>query len=169
MAEETSTFLENIRKSSIQDYIVEVRGHAGEMTIEVKPEHLVEFMLVLKNEFGFNYLVDITASDHYTDEKRYELSYNLVSHAQGQRLRISSFVEEDEPRIATITHIWKSAAWMERECFDMMGIQFEGHEDLRRIYLPEDFQWYPLRKEFPLLGIPGSLSLPEKDPPKEYK
>ncbi|MCI4667483.1 MAG: NADH-quinone oxidoreductase subunit C [Bacteroidia bacterium] len=169
MAEQKNTFLEKIEGSTIQDFIIEVRGHAGEMTIEIKAEQIVQVLMVLKQEFGFNYLVDITASDHYTDEKRFELSYNIVSHANGQRLRISAFVEEEEPKIASITGIWKSADWMEREAFDMVGIQFEGHEDLRRIYLPEDFQWYPLRKEFPLLGIPGSLSLPEKDPPKGYK
>lgn len=169
MADQKNTFLQKIEGSSFQDFIVEVRGHAGEMTIEIKSEQLVEVVQVLKNEFGFNYLVDITASDHYTDEKRFELSYNLISHANGQRLRISTFVEEDNPKVDTITSVWKGASWMEREAFDMLGIQFEGHDDLRRIYLPEDFQWYPLRKEFPLLGIPGSLELPEKDPPKEYK
>ncbi|MEO0899886.1 MAG: NADH-quinone oxidoreductase subunit C [Bacteroidota bacterium] len=169
MAEEKNTFLETIKESTIQDFIIEVRGHAGEMTIEIDPKQLRNVVQVLKEKFGFNYLVDITASDHYTDEKRFELSYNMVSMANNQRLRISAFVEEDEPSIDSITDFWKSAAWMERECFDMMGVTFNEHEDLRRIYLPEDFEWYPLRKEFPLLGIPGSLSLPEKDPPKEYK
>lgn len=169
MADQQNTFLEKIQGDTFQDFIVEVRGHAGEMTIEIRPEQLVQVMQVLKKEFGFNYLVDISASDHYTDEKRFELSYNLVSHANGQRLRISTFVEEEDPRVESITSIWVGATWMEREAYDMLGIKFEGHEDLRRIYLPEDFQWHPMRKEFPLLGIPGSLSLPEKDPPKEYK
>ncbi|MEL6628527.1 MAG: NADH-quinone oxidoreductase subunit C [Bacteroidota bacterium] len=166
---EQQTFLQTIQSGEFQEFILEVRGHANEMTIEVAPARLHEAMLVLKNQFGFNYLVDITASDYYTDEKRFELAYNIVSMNNRQRLRISIALEEDHPVAATITDIWSSAAWYEREAFDMMGIRFEGHEDLRRIYMPEDFQWYPMRKEFPLLGIPGSIELPEKDPPKEYK
>ncbi|MEL6676101.1 MAG: NADH-quinone oxidoreductase subunit C [Bacteroidota bacterium] len=163
------TFLDTIKESSFQDYIVEVRGYAGEMTIEVKAEHLHMILKLLKDQYEFNYLSDITGSDYYTDEARFEVSYNLVSMAKQQRLRVSCRVEESEPEVDSITDLWRSADWYEREVFDMFGITFKNHPDLRRMFMPEDYAWYPLRKEFPLLGIPGSIQLPEKDPPKEYK
>lgn len=161
--------LETIRQSSIQDFIVEVRGHAGEMTIEVKAEHIFTVLKTFKDEFGFNYLSDITGSDHYTDEGRFEVAYNIVSMAHQQRLRVCCRVEEATPAVDSVVSLWESADWYEREVYDMVGVTFNNHPDLRRIYMPEDFEWYPLRKEFPLLGIPGSIPLPEKDPPKPYK
>jgi NADH-quinone oxidoreductase subunit C len=161
--------LETIRQSPIQEYIVDVRGYAGEMTIEIAPANLLAVLRIFKEQFGFNYLADLTASDHYTDRKRFELSYNLVSIPHQQRLRISVFVEEADPEVDSATGLYRSADWYEREAWDMMGIRFRNHPDLRRIYLPEDFAYHPLRKEFPLLGIPGTIALPEKDGPKGYK
>ena len=164
-----SKLLDTIKSSTIQDYIVDVRGYANEMTIEVKAEHIVEVLKTLKEKFGFNYLADITASDNYTDEQRFVLDYNIVSLENKQRLRICCRVEEDNPTVDSVVPLWGSANWYERECYDMIGVIFSGHPDLRRMYMPEDFEYYPLRKEFPLLGIPGSIPLPEKDPPKPYK
>jgi NADH-quinone oxidoreductase subunit C len=164
-----NTFLDTLKSSSFQDDIVEVRGYANEMTVEVKAEKVVEVLRTLKQQFGFNYLSDITASDHYTDEKRFEIAYNILNLESKQRLRICCRLEEDYPVIGSVVSLWKAANWYEREAFDMVGIRFEDHPDLRRMYLPEDYEWFPLRKEFPLLGIPGSLQLPDKDPPKEYK
>ena len=164
-----SNFLETIQTESLQDFIIEVRGHAGEMTIEVKAENIFEVCKTLKEKYGFNYLADMTGSDMYTDEGRFEVSYNIVSMAHSQRLRVSCRVEEDDPSVDSITEVWKAADWFEREVYDMLGITFTNHPDLRRMYMPEDYEWFPLRKEFPQLGIPGSIQLPEKDPPKEYK
>ncbi|WNJ19799.1 NADH-quinone oxidoreductase subunit C [Pontibacter sp. G13] len=169
MSEQQHTFLDTIKKSTIQDFIVDVRGHANEMTIQVKAEHILEVLRSLKEQHGFNFLSDITGSDNYTDEGRFEVAYNIVSMAHRQRLRVVALIEESDPSIDSVVSLWSSANWYEREAYDMVGIQFRNHPDLRRIYMPEDFQWYPLRKEFPLLGIPGSIALPEKDPPKEYK
>ncbi|MEM6263301.1 MAG: NADH-quinone oxidoreductase subunit C [Bacteroidota bacterium] len=164
-----SNFLDTIKNSSIQDYIIEVRGYANEMTIEVKSEQVKEILTVLKTQFGFNYLADITASDLYTDDKRFELAYNIVNLEDRERLRICCRVEEDEPTVDSVIDVWPAAEWFEREAYDMMGIRFNDHPDLRRMFMPEDFQYHPLRKEFPQLGLPGSIDLPEKDPPKEYK
>ncbi len=161
-------FLSTIDGTGLNAYILDVRGHAGEVTIEIAPENLVAALTMLKEQLGYTYLVDILTVDHYTDEKRFEVAYNLVNMEQNSRLRVSVKVEEDKPLLDSITTLWHSAEWYEREAFDMMGIRFEGNEDLRRIYLPEDFEYHPMRKEFPQLGIPGSIELPEKDPPKPY-
>ncbi|MEM9987352.1 MAG: NADH-quinone oxidoreductase subunit C [Bacteroidota bacterium] len=166
---QTDTFLAKFDGSGVQGFIQGVRGHAGEITIEIQGDNLIEVMQTLKEQFGYQYLADIATLDHYTDEGRFEVAYNLVNMADRTRLRVSLRVEEENPTLPTLTHLWKGAGWMEREAFDMMGIRFEGNEDLRRIYMPEDFEYYPMRKEFPQLGIPGSIELPEKDPPKPYK
>ena len=71
-------------------------------------------------------------------------------------------VEENDCNIDSVSSVWRTSNWQERECYDMYGIKFNNHPDMRRIYMPEDFEYYPLRKEFPLMGIPGSLSLPKK-------
>ena len=112
---------------------------------------------------------DLIYVNHTNGWTHFEMSYNIVNLESKKRLRISCRVEEDNPEVDTVTGIWPAAMWFERECWDMMGIKFAGHPDLRRIYMPEDFEYFPLRKEFPLIGIPGSIQMPEKDPPKEYK
>lgn len=165
---EKNTFLATLQNSHFQPFIKGVRGYANELTIEIEAKDVLEVMTILKNQFEFNYLSDITAVDHYTDELRFEVSYNLVSMAQQQRLRVSCRVDESDPSLDSVVSLWRSADWYEREAFDMMGIKFNHHPDLRRIYMPEDYEYFPLRKEFPLLGIPGSIPLPEKDPPKSY-
>lgn len=150
-------------------YILEYVTYAGEHTFLIKPADLLFFMQTLKNEFHFEGLIDITVSDRLTDEERFEVAYNLVSYSNALRIRVKVRVDEDNPHLPSIVDIWKSANWYEREAYDMMGIIFDNHPDLRRMYLPEDFEYYPLRKEFPLIGVQGSIPLPEKDPPKEYK
>jgi NADH-quinone oxidoreductase subunit C len=163
------TFLTRLQDSKIHEFILDVRGYAGETTIEVKESQLHKVLQFLKTNFGFHSLADITATDHYTDQGRFEVAYNIVNMADRQRLRVSCRIEEDDPTVDSAVDIWGSSEWYEREAFDMMGIKFRNHPDLRRIYMPEDFQYFPLRKEFPQLGIPGSIQMPEKDPPKEYK
>lgn len=155
-------FLDTINGSPLQDYIVGVKSYANELTIEVKPEHIFAVLKMMKEKYAFNYLADVTATDYYTDEKRFEMAYNIVSMEAKQRLRVTCRVEEDSPIVDSVVKIWGSADWYEREAFDMMGIRFRNHPDLRRMYMPEDFEFYPLRKEFPLLGIPGSIQLPDK-------
>jgi len=166
--EQNNTFVDKIKQSSIQDFIKGVRGYAGEITMDVDAEHIQEVIAFLKDQHGYIYLADISGIDHYTDELRFEVSYNLVNLEARTRLRVSCRVDEEKPEIDSITSIFKAADWFEREVFDMMGITFANHPDMRRMYMPEDYEFFPLRKEFPLLGIPGSIPLPEKDPPKAY-
>lgn len=147
---------------------VEARLQAGELTFVVTREALKPFLRTLKEKYGFDYLVDIGATDLFVEGLRFEVVYNLVNLTQRLRVRVKARVPEDDPVVETVTDLWPGAAWHEREAYDMMGIRFAGHPDLRRIYLPEDFAYHPLRKEFPLLGIPGTLPLPPKEPPKPY-
>jgi NADH-quinone oxidoreductase subunit C len=153
----------------IEDFIVDTKEYAGELTIEVRPSAIVEVCTTLRDKFGFDYLADITAVDYYTDEKRFGVSYNICNLKDPKRLRIMARIEEKNASIDSVIKVWPAANWFERECWDMMGIRFNHHPDLRRIYMPEDFEYFPLRKEFPLIGIPGSIETPEPAPPKEYK
>ncbi len=163
-----NTFLTTLQDSAFKNDILHVDAYAGELTVTLKPDKLHGFLRMLKEQYGFTYFGDLTASDHYTDEDRFELSYHLVNLGKQQRIRVSCKLDENNPVTETVTDLFPAANWLEREAFDMIGIRFEGHDDLRRMFLPEDFQWYPMRKEFPLLGIPGSIPLPDKDPPKGY-
>lgn len=157
------------KESEFGELILDTREYAGELTIEVAAEHIPQVIQTLKDGFGYNQLSDMTGIDHFSDEKRFEVSYNLANLDDPKRIRIACRVEEDNPEVPTITHIFKAANWLEREAYDMVGVKFPGNPDLRRMFMPEDFEYYPMRKEFPLIGIPGSIQMPEKDPPKEYK
>lgn len=163
-----STLLEEV-KASIQNFILETKTYAGEISVEVDAKNIYPVLKILKEKFGFNYLCDITATDMFTEEDRFRVSYNLVNLDSKSRVRISCRVSEGKPEVDSVVTLWPSADWYEREAYDMMGVIFLNHPDLRRIYMPEDFEYFPLRKEFPLLGIPGSIQVPEKDPPKTYR
>jgi NADH-quinone oxidoreductase subunit C len=149
--------------TKLQPRILTTATYAGELTITVRAAELTGVMLGLRDDFGFELLVDIATVDRYTDELRFEVIYNLFNLQLNRRLRVKVLLEEAHPEVDTITHLWPSAMWHEREAWDMMGIRFTGHPDLRRMYLPEDFEYHPLRKEFPLVGIPGTIALPVKN------
>ena len=169
LCKDMSKFLDTIKQSKLQDYIVNTRSYANELTLEVKTDHILDVLKILKEDYKFDYLADISAIDNYAENQRFAVVYNLVSLTNSQRLRVTCSVDEAQPELDSAVELWEAANWFEREAFDMMGIKFRNHPDLRRMYMPEDYEFYPLRKEFPLLGIPGSIPLPEKDPPKEYK
>lgn len=161
--------IQNKAADALAPKIVEKTVYVGELTLTVKAEDLYWALQSLKEQFGFDYLADIYTVDHYRDEQRFEVGYNLFNLSDKVRIRVKTFVEEDNPVLESIVPLWPSANWNEREAWDMMGIKFRNHPDLRRIYMPEDFEFHPHRKEFPLIGIPGSIQMPEKDPPKGYK
>lgn len=168
MADAPETSLQTIA-NALQPRVLNVSMYAGEVSLHVSPEQLYSTLKELKESYGFNYLSDIGTVDHYTDELRFEVFYNLVNLDSYLRIRVKCRVEEESPELPSIVDLWPGAAWNEREAYDMMGIRFTGNPDLRRIYMPEDFEFFPHRKEFPLIGIPGSIEVPEKDPPKGYK
>lgn len=149
-----------------------VAEHRGELSVSIPRERLVEFVRFLKEEptLGFNFLKDVCAVDWNRRRERFELIYNLWSIGQNIRLRVKCFTEEKSPHVDSLTGLYPAANWYERETYDMHGIIFDGHPDLRRMYMPEDFvdpntgePIYPLRKEFPMMGIPGALPLPERN------
>ena len=115
-----------------------------------KPEAVVPILEFLKVEAGFDYLVDVTAVDRLDRAERFELVYILYSFSRNQRIRIKTSVAEGS-QPATASGVHPTANWLEREVFDMFGIEFDGHPDMRRILLPEEWQGYPLRKDYPIL------------------
>ncbi len=146
------------------DAIVAEAEFRDELTVEVKPERIVEVCRFLRDDprTVFDLLADCCGIDMYTPTKRFGVIYNLFSLKRRHRIRLKTFVEEESPTIASVTGVWGTANWHERETYDMFGIEFTGHPDLRRMYMPEEFEHHPLRKDFPLMGIPGSLELPKK-------
>jgi len=127
----------------------------GEVTFYVDPSSIVEICTYLRDDpqLDFNMLADLCGVDLGIDqEPRFEVVYHLNSLTKFHRLRLKAQIIGDEPSIATLTGVWKTANWLERETYDMYGINFEGHPDLRRILMPEEFQWHPLRKDYPVRG-----------------
>lgn len=140
-------------RAAMPQAIEEVYAFRDQVTIRVFKEHIVEVCLFLRDtsELEFDFLIDLTAVDYPSRPKRFDVVYHLYSMTRGHRLRIKAAVGEDET-IDTVWPVWKGSNWEERECFDMFGIVFKGHPDLRRILLPEDWVGYPLRKDYPLGG-----------------
>jgi len=144
--------------------IVSVNEYRGELTILVKKQDIAKICSMLKgdNDLCFDSMRDLCGADYHRPDERFEVIYNLYSLKNHFRLRLKVRVEEQDLHVPTVTGVWKTANWHERETYDMFGILFDGHPDMRRIYMPEQFEHFPLRKDFPLMGIPGSLSLPHK-------
>ncbi len=136
----------------------------NDLTITVRTVDLVPIAHFLKEDpaLAFDMIIDICGVDRFRDEERFEVMYNLYSLSHKKYLRLKVLVNEADPSVPTLTGIWPGANWHERETFDMLGIKFSGHPDLRRLYMPEEFEYYPLRKDFPLSGIPDSLPLPRR-------
>jgi NADH-quinone oxidoreductase subunit C len=151
-------------KSKIKAIKVEYDDVNGTLRITPHTDNVFEACEILKNdmEISFDMLVDAVSVDRFTKQNRFEMIYNLYSNKFRDRIFIRIKLDSKEPMMHTLSGIWKSADWYEREAFDMMGIKFINHPDLRRVYLPEEFEYYPLRKDFPLMGITGSLPLPNK-------
>jgi NADH-quinone oxidoreductase subunit C len=123
----------------------------GDATALVDRGRIVEVMRFLRDAPGlaFEMLTDVTAVDYLGEEPRFEVVYHLYSVTQNHRLRVKARVPEEDARIASLVSLWPSANWMEREVWDMYGIRFDGHPDLRRILLYEEFEGHPLRKDYP--------------------
>lgn len=130
----------------------------GEVTVKVADaERIVEVLTFAKKELGFDYLVDLSSVDNYGEDPRWTLVYELYGYGHHCHLRVRTDVSEEKSEIPTISAVWRGADWHEREIYDMMGIRFRGHPDLRRILMWDGYPYFPLRKDFPLAGKPTDL------------
>jgi NADH-quinone oxidoreductase subunit C len=127
----------------------------GELTITAPSERLEQIAEDLRAAPGleFDFLSDITAVDRFPMEPRFELNYHLLSIPLRHTVRLRAKVPGTNPVIATVTPVWPTANWHEREIFDLFGVRFDGHPDLRRILMPDDWEGYPLRKDYPVEGF----------------
>lgn len=150
-------------KTHFGESLIEAGEFRDELTLVVPKDRIADICRFLKEDpdLKFDLLADVCGIDMNTPEKRFGVIYNLFSLTNKYRLRLKVFTEEDDLKVPTVTGIWGTANWHERETYDMFGIVFVGHPDLRRVYMPEEFEHHPLRKDFPLMGIPGSLPLPK--------
>jgi NADH-quinone oxidoreductase subunit C len=123
----------------------------GELTLTVDKEFLREAIVALQAA-GFSFFEDMTAVDWYPSVPRFQLSYHLLSQELKERIRVRAMVEEADASVESITSIWPGANYYEREVFDLFGIRFEGHPNLRRILMPDDWKGHPLRKDYPVEG-----------------
>ena len=139
-------------ETRFQDNILLKNYFRDELSLTVTKDSLIEIMTFCKNDLGFDYLVDLTAVDNLGTNPRYEVVYELYSYSDSCHLRIKVGVDESEREVSSVVGLWPTANWHEREAFDMIGVTFSGHPDMRRILMWEGYPYYPLRKDFPLAG-----------------
>jgi len=131
--------------------LTDARWDRDEMTLTVAPEAIVQAGFAVR-EAGYNFLEDVTAVDWFPAEPRFQVSYHIVSHPRRERIRLRVMLSGSSPSVETITPVWPSANYYEREVFDLFGVRFDGHPNLRRIMMPEDWSGHPLRKDYPVEG-----------------
>jgi NADH-quinone oxidoreductase subunit C len=152
--------LETIKDSIVSRFGPAVTGDAvfrDELTLSLAPDSLHAVCEFCRDELAFDLLLDVSSVDHFETEPRYEVVYELYSLAHGRHLRLKTTAGEDEPSVRTVCDLWPTANWHEREVWDMMGIRFAGHPDLRRIIMWDGYPYHPLRKDFPLEGKPSDV------------
>ena len=139
-------------EAKFQNNILLKNSFRDELSLTVTKDSLIEIMTFCKKDLGFDYLVDLTAVDNSGTNPRYEVVYELYSYSDSCHLRIKVGVDESEREVSSVVDLWPTANWHEREAFDMIGVTFSGHPDMRRILMWEGYPYYPLRKDFPLAG-----------------
>jgi NADH-quinone oxidoreductase subunit C len=141
-------------REKFPDAVLDALTFRGEDTLQIRPQDILPVCRYLwaEPDQAYDFLTDLCGVDDHPREPRFQIVYHLFSLKTKNRLRLKVALPEADPRVASVVSIWKAADWMEREAFDMFGIKFEGHPDLRRILLTPDWTDYPLRKDFPLRG-----------------
>jgi NADH-quinone oxidoreductase subunit C len=145
-------------KERFAEIISEPADFRGEVTVRLADaEKVADVCTFAKNELGFDFLVDISSLDNYGEDPRWTVVYELRRMADTAHLRLKTNVSEEKSELPSVTQVWRTADWHEREIYDMMGIRFRGHPDLRRILMWEGYPYFPLRKDFPLAGKPSEM------------
>jgi NADH-quinone oxidoreductase subunit C len=145
-------------KAKFGDLISEPAEFRGEISVSLADaEQITAVCKFAKELLGFDYLVDISSVDNYGDDPRWTVVYNLRAIVNGAEIRIKTSISEEKSELPSVLTVWRTANWHEREIYDMMGIRFSGHPDLRRILMWEGYPYFPLRKDFPLAGKPSDL------------
>jgi len=129
----------------------------GETSYTIAVNDLRQIAKFSRDELSFDYLLDITSIDNFGEEPRFEIVYHLYSIPHGASLRLKLKLSEEVGALDTVSDIWPTADWHEREIYDMMGVKFNGHPDLRRILMWDGYPFFPLRKDFPLAGLPSDM------------
>ena len=165
----TETILSKI-KETLPDAVLDITEFAGEHILHVKGQDILNVLTELK-DYGFNFLADLTAIDNLTlgGFERFAVSYHLLSHKTTERATVKAYISEEKPSLPSVESLWKTADWQEREVFDLYGIKFEGHPNLIRIMNPDDYDGYPLRKDYPRLGRKERGDFPVIDRPIQKK
>jgi len=146
-------------KEKFASSLLDVKEFRGEVTVTVKKEDIIAVCRFLKTELRYNMLTDVTAVDYLGQEPRFLMVYNLYSIPDKDRLRVKAPVTEGDCTVDSLSVLWNSANWLEREVYDLFGIIFNNHPDLRRILMTDDWVGHPLRKDYPLQG-------PDREPYK---
>jgi NADH-quinone oxidoreductase subunit C len=145
-------------KAKFGDLLSEPVEFRGEATLVIADaERIAEVCEFAKKSLGFNMLLDVSSLDNYGEDPRWTIVYELYHMEQKSHLRLKTDVSEEKSELPTITTVWRTADWHEREIYDMMGVRFRGHPDLRRILMWDGYPYFPLRKDFPLAGKPTDL------------
>ena len=145
-------------KGKFGDLISEQKEFRGEITVCVtEAERIAEVCAFAKGELGFDYLIDISTLDHYGEDPRFTVVYELSGIEHRQHLRLKTQVAEEKGEVPSVASVWRTADWHEREAYDMMGVKFAGHPNLKRILMWEGYPHFPLRKDFPLEGKPTEV------------
>jgi len=141
-------------RNTFPDAVLNVEEFRGDVTVTLKRDGLLQVCTFLRDDpdYSFRFLVDVTAVDYNEKIPRFVVVYHLLSLECNHRLCLKVHLEGQEPEIETVTGIWPTANWHERETYDLMGVRFTGHPDLRRILLPDHWECHPLRKDYPLEG-----------------
>jgi NADH-quinone oxidoreductase subunit C len=150
--------LANQLRAKFGELLSEPAEFRGEVTLTLADaERIAEVCEFAKKSLGFNMLLDISSIDNYGEDPRWTIVYELYQMEQKAHLRLKTSVSEEKSELPTITTVWRTADWHEREIYDMMGVRFRGHPDLRRILMWDGYPYFPLRKDFPLAGKPSEL------------
>ncbi len=145
-------------KARFGDLVSEPMEFRGEISLKINnAEKIFDVCSFAKEQIGFGYLVDITSVDNYGEDPRWTVVYHLRAIVNGDEIRLKADVSEEKSQLPSVLPVWRTANWHEREIYDMMGIRFSGHPDLRRILMWEGYPYFPLRKDFPLAGKPTDL------------